>query len=221
MVEAKEATMGESIIDSLAEGGDPEAQYSLGVMYELGESRPQNHARAVRWYYQAARQGDTGAQHGLQRFAEGGDVDAQSLLGLMYEFGYGVPQSYGEAVKWYRMAAEQDCNPAMVCLASMYKQGKGAPQNGVEAAEWYRKAAEQGFALAQLELGVMYAEGGGVPQNDVQAHAWFNIAAAQDVSLGAKEHRDNVASRMTREEVARAQNLAQQYWESHVLPFQD
>ena len=28
MVEAKEATMGESIIDSLAKGGDPEAQYS-------------------------------------------------------------------------------------------------------------------------------------------------------------------------------------------------
>ena len=108
MVEAKETTMGESIIESLAKGGDPEAQYSLGAMYELGESRPQNHARAVRWYYEAARQGDTGAQHGLQRFAEGGDVDAQSLLGLMYGSGYGVPQSDDEAVKWYRMAAEQD-----------------------------------------------------------------------------------------------------------------
>ena len=38
--------------------------------------------------------------------AEAGDVDAQYNLGIMYDNGYGVPQDYAEAVKWYRLAAE-------------------------------------------------------------------------------------------------------------------
>ena len=36
-----------------------------------------------------------------------GDTNAQYNLGLMYNNGDGVPQDYKEAVKWYRLAAEQ------------------------------------------------------------------------------------------------------------------
>ena len=39
--------------------------------------------------------------------AERGFAPAQSLVGLMYEKGRGVPQDYKTAVKWYRLAAEQ------------------------------------------------------------------------------------------------------------------
>ena len=39
--------------------------------------------------------------------AEQGDVDAQFILGYIYERGEGVPQNGAEAVKWYRKAAEQ------------------------------------------------------------------------------------------------------------------
>ena len=39
--------------------------------------------------------------------AEQGDALAQYNLGFMYSNGEGVPQDYAEAVKWYRMAAEQ------------------------------------------------------------------------------------------------------------------
>lgn len=39
------------------------------------------------------------------RAAEQGDADAQYNLGVMYEFGDGVPQSYKQAVKWYTQAA--------------------------------------------------------------------------------------------------------------------
>ena len=41
------------------------------------------------------------------RKAEQGDAEAQSVLGLMYSLGLGVPQDSQEAVKWYRRAAEQ------------------------------------------------------------------------------------------------------------------
>ena len=84
----------------------------------------------------------------------------------------------------------------------------------------YRKAAEQGLALAQASLGVMYAIGRGVPQDDVQAYAWLNVAAAQGDTPASKA-RDVVAQRMTPEARARAQRLAQQYWEAYVLPFRN
>jgi tetratricopeptide (TPR) repeat protein len=39
--------------------------------------------------------------------AEKGYAAAQFNLGLMYEYGQGVSQNYGEALIWYRKAAEQ------------------------------------------------------------------------------------------------------------------
>ena len=39
--------------------------------------------------------------------AEQGNASAQYNLGVMYANGRGVPQDYAEAMKWYRLAAEQ------------------------------------------------------------------------------------------------------------------
>ena len=39
--------------------------------------------------------------------AEQGNARAQFNLGLMYANGRGVPQDYAQAVKWYRLAADQ------------------------------------------------------------------------------------------------------------------
>ncbi len=39
--------------------------------------------------------------------AEGWDSAAQYNLGMMYKNGEGVPKDYKEALKWYRLAAEQ------------------------------------------------------------------------------------------------------------------
>ena len=43
--------------------------------------------------------------------AEAGDASAQYILGLMYANGFGVPEDDDEAVRWYRMAAEQGYGP--------------------------------------------------------------------------------------------------------------
>ena len=42
-----------------------------------------------------------------KRLAEQGDASAQYNLGVMYSFGRGVPENYAEAVRWWRLAAEQ------------------------------------------------------------------------------------------------------------------
>ena len=101
----------------------PSAQNNLGHMYRGGKGVPQNDKTAVKWYRLAAEQGDANAQRSLKRLqkeiaeqnklrelqarAKQGDANAQYQLGTMYDNGQGVPKDVKEAVKWYRLAAEQ------------------------------------------------------------------------------------------------------------------
>ena len=68
----------------LAKQGNADAQFDLGVMYELGQGVPQDGKTAVKWYRLAAEQGL---------------ADAQFNLGVMYAEGRGVPQDGKTAVK--------------------------------------------------------------------------------------------------------------------------
>ena len=140
----------------------------------------------------------------LQPFAERGETEAQYYLGLSYK-------KNGNLVKadeWYRKAAEQGHIEAQHILAVEYKDS-----NPAEAAKWYRKAAEQGRALAQYELGLMYYEGRGVLQDYVEAHMWLNLAASGNYDR-AKKKRDEVAQRMTADQIGQAQNLAREWLNS-------
>jgi TPR repeat protein len=92
-----------------------------------------------------------------------------------------VPQDYKEAVKWYRLAAEQGNADGQTNLGVMYANGQGVPQDFKEAVKWYRLAAEQRHALAQSNLGLMYSKGRGVPQLKA-AYALYNLSASIDPS---------------------------------------
>ena len=73
------------------------------------------------------------AYRGFRLHAEQGDAGAQYYLGLMYVYGFGVPQDYAEALKWYRRAAEQSDAYAQHDLGSMYFHGLGVPQDYTKA----------------------------------------------------------------------------------------
>ena len=107
------------------------------------------------------------------------DAEAQVTLGLAYSFGRGVPQDDVEAVRWYRLAADQGDAGGQVNLGLMYADGRGVPEDDPEAVRWIRLAADQGNGDAQLWLGLMYANGEGVPEDDVTAHMWFDLAASR------------------------------------------
>ncbi|MBQ76811.1 MAG: hypothetical protein CMQ20_17535 [Gammaproteobacteria bacterium] len=96
--------------------------------------------------------------------------------------GRGVPQNDSEAVRWFRLAADQGYAPAQHNLGVMYRRGDGVPENDAEAVRWYRLAAEQGLANAQHNLGYMYANGDGVPEDDVEAVRWYRLAAEQGLA---------------------------------------
>jgi len=69
---------------------------------------------------------------------------AQSLLGVMYNNGQGVPQDDTEAGKWYRLAAEQGHSGAQDLLGDMYHYGQGVPRDDALAHMWATLAAAQG-----------------------------------------------------------------------------
>jgi TPR repeat protein len=140
--------------------------------------------------------------------AEQGDVGVQFNLGIMYNDGDGVIQDYAEAVNWYRLAAEQGHVGAQNNLGVMYQNGDGVIQDYAEAANWYRKAAEQGNDTAPFNLGAMYLKGDGVIQDDIIAHMWFNISGANG-HADASVNRGLIEERVTREQIAEAQALAQ------------
>jgi TPR repeat protein len=75
----------------------------------------------------------------------------------MHKEGRGVEQDDAEAVKWYRLAAEQGYARAQTNLGWMHEKGRGVDQNDAEAVKWYRLAAQQGYARAQAYLARMDA----------------------------------------------------------------
>ena len=139
--------------------------------------------------------------------AEQGDARAQFALGLMYRDGRGVAQDDAEAVRWFRLAAEQGMAEAQFNLGGMYVLGEGVPQDDTEAEKWFRLAAEQGNADAQYIIGLMYGTGDGLPEDYVLGYAWLNLAAEQGHE-SAIESKNNLGTRMTPDQIARAQELS-------------
>ena len=69
---------------------------------------------------------------------------AHAALAGMYVPGRGVPENDVEAVKWYRLAAEQGEASAQFALGVMYLEGSGVPESLVHAFAWWDLAAAQG-----------------------------------------------------------------------------
>jgi TPR repeat protein len=146
----------------------------------------------------------------IRPLAEQGDSQAQFNLGVSYDQGWGVPQDFVEAAKWYRLAAEQGYSLAQHNLGILYENGRGVQQDFAQALKWYRLAADQNNAFAQNSLGMLYEKGRDVPQDTIRAHMWFNLSGAQGHAPAVK-NRDRLAAAMSREQVAEAQKLAREW----------
>ncbi|HLY54628.1 MAG TPA: aspartyl protease family protein [Stellaceae bacterium] len=105
-------------------------------------------------------------------------------VGLMYQTGRGTPIDYGQALKWYTLAAGHGDAAAMNQLGQMNEKGLGSPTNYSEAMKWYMKAADAGNAPAENNIGLLYFHGKGVEKDGAAALAWFRKAADQGSAVG-------------------------------------
>ena len=70
-----------------------------------------------------------------------GNVEAQAMLGYLYENGFGAPQAYDAAADLYTQAAVAGNPFAQAMLGLMYDKGHGVPLDVVTAYKWMNLAA--------------------------------------------------------------------------------
>lgn len=153
-------------------GTQPLGQALLGFQYQIGQGVDQDYAEAMRWYQAALGAGGasggrtkgdrtetqaTGLNSATAWFrAENDDDDGKNLamvlVGTLHENGLGVRRDYGEALRWYRQAADRNYAQAFYALGMMYENGRGVPEDPRQAREWMRKAADRGFEDAKKWL---------------------------------------------------------------------
>jgi TPR repeat protein len=178
-----------------ANGGDPDAQYELGLRYVSGQGVEEDHVKALAWYKKAA---------------SGGNVQAMTNIGVIYQTGDGVEKNQSEAVKWFRQAADRGDQGALKALqvilaplgaaaqpspqspgpkppadeaeanfqmAVAYDFGYGVEEDHEKAARFYALAAEKDHPGAMYNLGLSYLWGEGVEKNRDQAVKWLTRAS--------------------------------------------
>ena len=91
----------------LAKQGDIDAQFKLGLRYELGHGVPQDNQEAAKWY---------------QFAAEKGLAEAQFNLATMYREGHGIGKNYLEAYKWFHLASVYGLKEAQTNRKLLEKQ---------------------------------------------------------------------------------------------------
>lgn len=74
----------------LADRGNPDAQFHVGAMYELGRGVVRDHAQAKLWFIRAA---------------ENGSAIAQLTMGSMYVTGHDEAVDYVQAYAWISLGA--------------------------------------------------------------------------------------------------------------------
>jgi TPR repeat protein len=176
--------------------GDPEAQYQLAYhclwcrpcaqnddatiarMNELLQAAAaKDHPDAI-WFTAEnpthSAETDLEFERLILRAGQLGSANAQRRLGVMYATGdWSGPKDLAEAVRWYRLSAEQGHAESQYDLGFMLLLGEGGPKNTEEGLMWLERAAEQGEDSAFRLLVDCYEEGHcDVPVNAAKAELW-------------------------------------------------
>ncbi|MBI1329508.1 MAG: DUF2610 domain-containing protein [Alphaproteobacteria bacterium] len=118
----------------------------------------------------------------LEASAEGGDGEAQYLMGIAKWRGIGTREDLNGAREYLRRSVLSGFKRATLAYGSMLAGGLGGPKNVEEALSWWQSGADAGFAPCLYVLGTYYAYQ--APENE------RNIPKARDYieKAAAKEH---------------------------------
>ena len=95
-------------IKKLAEDGNADAQFEMGIRYNTGRGGlPQDYDKCAYWFEKAAKQGD---------------AMSQFFYGVCFFNGQGVPQDFKQAAYWFKQAADQGNEQAKAALEKLEKK---------------------------------------------------------------------------------------------------
>ncbi|MEX0348411.1 MAG: tetratricopeptide repeat protein [Paracoccaceae bacterium] len=96
-------------------------------------------------------------------------------------------------------------------IGVMYAMGLGVERDDMRAFDWYLRASLKGHPGAQSGIGWYYEVGRGLPAPDLtRAYLWYALSAIggdPDAAISLEE----VVKKMTPEEIAKAQELIDDY----------
>lgn len=142
-----------SRLEQLAERGNGEAQYHLGMIYWTGEGVAKDAGKAIAYFEQAAASGDPLGAYKMGCLYDGQDkvFDRDAARALKFklvaaEAGYALAQqdvaalyaeqkNFGTALQWLERAAKQGTAGALMSYASIHNGAPGiAPDPAITAA---------------------------------------------------------------------------------------
>jgi uncharacterized protein len=132
--------------------------------------------------------------------AEGGDPEAMTNVGEIYERGLGVDPNHEAAAMWYQKAADKGYSRALFNLGTLYEQGLGVPQDSLKALNLYR----QSWGIA--EDNIIFASAAQREQDELRKELESAIAE-KDQQLGLlqkqlKDLQDALAKKPAAEKTA-------------------
>lgn len=181
------ALKGQDKLRDSAIQGNVSAWFEIGVRYADGKGMPRDGKLAARWFEQAAMAG-----HG----------PSQYRLGSLYREGKILSKEPALAFQWFDRAAAQGHVLAMHNAAVLLAEGVHGAPDYAGAALWFKRAAEHGVKDSQFNVAILFARGLGVNQDLQESYRWFSLAALQGDQDAAKK-RDDIAARLTKEQIAK------------------
>jgi len=182
-------------LQPLAERGNAEAQYHVGMLYSLGiGGAGKDTKRAFDWF---------------QKSTAGNDPLGAYKLGCFYAGQHaGVVAVDAEMALTYKLiAANAGYALAQIDVAVAYYRRN----EFTEAAAWWQQAAGQGYPQAAMALSTLYLEGKGVEKDQVKAYAWLKHAYAvtgQKIAGRGLEVLEKIARDMSPADIVAADKLA-------------
>ncbi|MEP6847896.1 MAG: tetratricopeptide repeat protein [Acidobacteriota bacterium] len=189
-------------MEELAQQGNPEAQYHLGMMYNNGLGVKQDSGKAFSWFSKAADSGEPLASYKLGCYYSGqfGEVQVDAAKSSLYKL----------------IAADAGYSFAQADVGNIYFQ-KGSYD---EAIKWWKLAASQGYPPALGNLSFSFFEGKIIPQDKVLAYAYFklaNVDLAGELTAEAQKGLGTLAEAMTADEIEKAEKIVSD-WKAEPTP---
>ena len=174
---------------ALANKGDAEAQYHVGMMHNNGIGTQKDPRQAFEWFQKSAA-----SNNPLGAYKLGCYYDGQ---------GAGVVGSdSNEALKYKLVSAKAGYALAQHDVAILYdRQG-----NSEEALKWWKKAGDQGYPRSLYSLSIAYSAGKGAPKDVSLSYAYFKLS-----KLAPKKNVNEMAAMLSKPELEKAEKLVSEW----------
>lgn len=188
-------------MNRLAEEGDADALYQVGLFCARGFGTPHSFEQAAELMHKAARAGHPRAKQAAAQYetmakdearAKINDAQAMAELAASYMVLAGsqdkdnAEEDYEASYRWAEQSVKAGNGFGYWVLGLLYEHGRGVEKNLEKAAELYEHGADLGNREAQNNLGTFLMQGMGLPQDKRRAFSLFQSSAEQGYGVAMR-----------------------------------